>query len=532
MNQYKADFQSKYDSSNAFYNFVKVECTSTYPRLTFIIKFLPILNGISFIHVYSQNKLSRYNDAETSVSQIKNYKEIEIIYGNDIKNSTNIEFRYTEPKKLKEIEKFFLEFFSSTINKFNMFYNPSLDLKYFDNSMILAIDDLIIQNKKSSNENLFAKINSKFYEMYINDNNERIKNNYGGNMNMLTNTNQNVYFQDVGSDSNYENTNTENGTLVNTNFMNINKQFILKELFANQIGIGTSTIKGKPFDNDNSYINNKNDNTLILSRIDDNTSKLKYIDYDVSFDLAKQMSEISNLDYNDEENINSYMKGVNIPTINYNPTESMDILLTDLDKEKLTPRKILDTNSSKRLQASSNIPKDRSVTKSLNKLQQSIINIENKNAKSGNLSKKNSLHHKKSKNRMNSQILPPKSGQHNYNIDTGRERGKSQDIPYSQNEQKIDAFDLSKLHKNVIFKNQVNLEKDAQDTLSNVTDNGKEVENEYIPTNQMSESNLRNIYNAKLNINEGEENIRVFDQPNVVIPTNNAKKEGDYATFR
>ena len=60
---------------------MKLECTSTYPRLTFIIKFLPILNGVSIVHVYSQKKLSRMTENSESNLIIKNYKEIDILYG-------------------------------------------------------------------------------------------------------------------------------------------------------------------------------------------------------------------------------------------------------------------------------------------------------------------------------------------------------------------------------------------------------------------------------------------------------------------
>lgn len=60
---------------------MKLECTSTYPRLTFIIKFIPILNGVSIIHMYSQKKLSRMTEnSENNIAQ-KNYKEIDILYG-------------------------------------------------------------------------------------------------------------------------------------------------------------------------------------------------------------------------------------------------------------------------------------------------------------------------------------------------------------------------------------------------------------------------------------------------------------------
>lgn len=49
--------------------------------MTFIIKFLPILNGISIIHVYSKKKLSRMIENSNKNGVQKNYKEIELLFG-------------------------------------------------------------------------------------------------------------------------------------------------------------------------------------------------------------------------------------------------------------------------------------------------------------------------------------------------------------------------------------------------------------------------------------------------------------------
>jgi len=60
---------------------VKFELTSTFPRLTFFIKYIPILKGVAIIHQYSQKKLSRYTDNPENNLIQKLYKEIDIIYG-------------------------------------------------------------------------------------------------------------------------------------------------------------------------------------------------------------------------------------------------------------------------------------------------------------------------------------------------------------------------------------------------------------------------------------------------------------------
>ena len=46
------------------------------------MKFLPILNGVAIIHVYSQKKLSRYTESSDNHLIQKVYKEIDILYGN------------------------------------------------------------------------------------------------------------------------------------------------------------------------------------------------------------------------------------------------------------------------------------------------------------------------------------------------------------------------------------------------------------------------------------------------------------------
>ena len=122
MDSYINDHRNFFSNSGSPFRFVKVECTSTFPRMTFIIKFLPLLKGLSIIHVYSQKKLSRMNE-NSDTQMVKGYKEIDLLYGSEIKTNTNLDFRYSEPKILQQIEKFLIEFMISIRNtnlrKFN-----------------------------------------------------------------------------------------------------------------------------------------------------------------------------------------------------------------------------------------------------------------------------------------------------------------------------------------------------------------------------------------------------------------------------
>jgi hypothetical protein len=162
---YKEKFSNKFESSDYQDYFVKLEYTSTFPRLIFIIKFIPILKGIALIHIYSQNKLSR------SENENKIYKEFEIIYGNDvIKESNHIEYRFNEPKIHKEIEMFFIEFYICSNSSIDLFYYPKQDLKYFNFDFLMVIKNVLIEEQNNNNNDLdsiFNSIINKLYEEFL-----------------------------------------------------------------------------------------------------------------------------------------------------------------------------------------------------------------------------------------------------------------------------------------------------------------------------------------------------------------------------
>ncbi len=150
-NSYTQKFSNRFELNQDY--FVKLEYTSTYPRLMFIIKFIPVLKGIALIHIYSQNKLSR--------NENKVYKEFDIIYGNDInKENNHIELKFNEPKIHKEIEMFFIEFFISINSSFDLFYHPKVDLKYFNFDILMLINNVLSEEKKKNNNNLELIMNS------------------------------------------------------------------------------------------------------------------------------------------------------------------------------------------------------------------------------------------------------------------------------------------------------------------------------------------------------------------------------------
>ena len=66
------------------YNFIKLELTSTFPRIILLIKYLPILKGTVIIYLYTEYKLSRLrnnNSIRDSNINITRYKEFDILNG-------------------------------------------------------------------------------------------------------------------------------------------------------------------------------------------------------------------------------------------------------------------------------------------------------------------------------------------------------------------------------------------------------------------------------------------------------------------
>jgi hypothetical protein len=153
----------------------------------------------------------------------KTYKEIEIIYGSEIK-SNSIEFRYSEPKKLQEIEKFFIEFYISVRNNLDVYYNSHHELTYFDYSIIYSINDILTAHKNMINhpnivDYIVSKINKKLYQNFIN-----IQSNGANKINIIDKQ------RDREVDLKIKDKDSNRGT-ANVNFLYISKDIILNEMF-------------------------------------------------------------------------------------------------------------------------------------------------------------------------------------------------------------------------------------------------------------------------------------------------------------
>jgi len=164
-NTYIEENRMKFTSADSIYRFVKFECSSTYPRLLFIIKFIPVLKGIAVIHIYYQKKLSRNLD-NNPLDQELRYREIDLLFGSDIRDNQNLEFKYGAPKKLQKIEKFFEEFFISDKSGFDLFrINNKKRFKYFNYPIINIINKVPVSNNDEM-ERIYTDVNEKLEEEY------------------------------------------------------------------------------------------------------------------------------------------------------------------------------------------------------------------------------------------------------------------------------------------------------------------------------------------------------------------------------
>ena len=160
--------------------FVKIEYKVTYPRRNFIIKFLPLFNGMCIIHEYIQLKLSTFEGEEK-----KNYTEKNIIYGYDaydniFRNSDNRYFE-NEHYLLKQVHFFIIESLFCSNRSLSYFFSMARKPKiYFSEEILEIIDDeinLILKennNKEviyNSPNEIINKIISVLYEEYVQINN-------------------------------------------------------------------------------------------------------------------------------------------------------------------------------------------------------------------------------------------------------------------------------------------------------------------------------------------------------------------------
>ena len=175
--------------------YTKVEIKTTYPRLIYIIKFLPLLGGLALVYEYSQNSMSRIGGLDQSI-----YKEYNIEYGytfdeeNNFKTKNDDEFLLNEPDVLIHIHFYIIECLLCNLdnikffvfNKYQKIYISDEILQFinkhiYSNINISQITDVV--NKQEFVHQLLEKIISELYDEYLQINSQKEQSKYSAMIN-------------------------------------------------------------------------------------------------------------------------------------------------------------------------------------------------------------------------------------------------------------------------------------------------------------------------------------------------------------
>lgn len=206
-------------------NCIKLEFRTTFPKLLFMVKFFPVLEGIIIVHYFNQYKLSKV--------QIKNpnnenhfiydtYKEIDISNFNLFS-----QIEENNQQQISIIEKFFFEYFiilgnnsketNKTPNEILTYKTRDYNLLYMNKEILEKIKDIILEYYKDEKDLLY-KIKRKIIE-------ENEKNNLN-----IKNTNTNFYTYRNGLIMDTSINKSERTTMNNNNiFMNKIRDKILSK---------------------------------------------------------------------------------------------------------------------------------------------------------------------------------------------------------------------------------------------------------------------------------------------------------------
>ena len=252
--RYLSENEMKYASIGSDYRFVKLECTSTYPRLLFLIKFIPILKGIVVIHIYSQKRISRNHENNIQLEQGLNFKEVDLLFGSFIKENPHFEFKYGAPKKLENVEKFMTEFYLTARSGFGLFHLVNIDKKYkYINYNIIEIINSYQISNDSKAEQIFINIDKIIKQKYE----EEQKNTAG--LNDKRNENEEIKLN-YNNDNRYEMKKLDNLFLLNKEkFYNY---FFQKNTAFNDNTNNISNKSNSILKEDNKYINSDNTKSI------------------------------------------------------------------------------------------------------------------------------------------------------------------------------------------------------------------------------------------------------------------------------
>lgn len=340
-NNYIKTYSINFNEDNYENYFAIFELKSTFPRRTFIIKFLPILNGICIIHEFVQTKLS-----SNEGNELNHYKEYESVYGNfneiytlsqKTTNSTQSKSKFilfkNEPNFIKKINCFFVGSLCLKNQHENLFFSgKNNNIFICDDIMNIINNCLINENLSNNNNNIIIRgIEKKLYDEYLKENKQKDKDNdidlnmYNSNNKDIFIFNNNDYFTEENPSLKIELTITKEyilSTLFNNNKSKnifLSKKYlgskkdctkfseILNENISENIGSYYHSTKKLFKENNNSFktsniFDSTNNNIMNL----DNSTNLFNINISIikSFNNNNK-SRIENLNLNEEENIDS-----------------------------------------------------------------------------------------------------------------------------------------------------------------------------------------------------------------------------------
>ena len=331
---YIEKYNMKFTKNDSSHRFIKFECTSTYPRLLFIIRFVPILKGIIIVHIYYQKKLSRHsNNNNISINNENKCKEVDLVFGSFLNENGGIDLKYVMPKKLIEIEAFCEEFYVTTRNCDMFKLNDSQkEFKYFNYNIINIINtmpiDVVNDNLQKILDYIKEKIKNKYIEEIenkniskknsenntINDENNKdnIKRDKNESLEKIFNIDKNAIYRDL-FEENYMNRNNmsipineKNNSTINTNQniikilresdISLNNNYIMKHKNNNQIK------EDKSFPNEIKTITLMSESNL-LSKEDDCSKNIIIDDFSHVSEIKKENSKIRSK-YIKRDNIN------------------------------------------------------------------------------------------------------------------------------------------------------------------------------------------------------------------------------------
>ena len=343
--------------------FTRIELRSTFPRMIFIIRFMPLLNGVLLINEYEWKS---YSNEDISDDE---YKEIDILNGSSLSKDNESEedddddevLLINEPKFIKERQYFFINFFLSTNSNINeIFYIKNSQIKYFSNGLLNSINKIVTKynsdlNQKDLNiEKILININNQLYNEYLQINNNEDKSHiYIGsniiiykNINNLNNEKEkDIIDLKLLDEDGYKIINQYQWNIISCPYLKylfqINEKFILIILFnfrkdrkKNELTLNLSKFDDISFldkeDKKNNEENIKNENKTSLINISDKLTDL--LEDKISEYIESPENKINNSYYKDKQN---YIKKIKNENFNKNEENNLENnKISDEDKSK------------------------------------------------------------------------------------------------------------------------------------------------------------------------------------------------------